>query len=102
MEVPRLEVGAYTIAMWDLSLVCNLHHSSQQHRILNLLSKARGRTWHPHAGQSDSLTAEPQRKRHSSEFLLKSWDVNVQHGDSLLILYIVCLKIAARLDLKSS
>ena len=48
-EVPRLGVElelqllAYTtvIAMQDPSLICNLHHSSQQHQILNPLSKAR-------------------------------------------------------------
>ena len=28
----------------DPSCICNLHHSSRQHRILNPLSKARGRT----------------------------------------------------------
>ena len=49
MEVPRLgaelelEPPAYTIATvtWDLSRVCDLHHSSQQCRILNPLSEAR-------------------------------------------------------------
>ena len=45
MEVPRLRVKseqqllAYkTAAMWDLNHVCDLHHSSQQHQILNPLS----------------------------------------------------------------
>ena len=45
MEVPRLEVKlelqllAYTtaIARRDLSYACNLHHSTPQHQILNLL-----------------------------------------------------------------
>ena len=49
MEGPRLgakselQLPAYTtaIAMPDLSRVCDIHHSSQQHRILNPLSKAR-------------------------------------------------------------
>ena len=49
MEVPRLGIQlelqllAYTTATatWDLSLVCDLHHSSQQHWILNPLSEAR-------------------------------------------------------------
>ena len=49
MEVPRLgvelelQLAAYTTAtaMQDPSLVCNRHHSSQQHQILNPLSKAR-------------------------------------------------------------
>ena len=47
MESSRLEAeSAYTIAIatQDPSLVCNLHHSSQQHQILNLLSEARERT----------------------------------------------------------
>jgi len=52
MEVPRLGVKlelllpAYTraTAMPDLSHVCDLHHSSWYHRILNPLSKARDRT----------------------------------------------------------
>ena len=49
MEVPRLgvesklELLAYTTATatQDLSHICDLHHSSQQRRILNPLSKAR-------------------------------------------------------------
>ena len=52
MEVPRLQVEsdlqllAYTTAtaMWDLSCICDIHHSSQRHQILNLLSKARDQT----------------------------------------------------------
>ena len=52
MEVPRLGVAselqppayATATAMKDLSDVCNLHHSSQQHQILNPLIKARDRT----------------------------------------------------------
>ena len=52
MEVPRLGVQselqplAYTtaIATRDPSCVCDLHHNSWQHWILNPLSKARGRT----------------------------------------------------------
>ena len=52
MEVPRLGVEsellllayARTIAMWDLSHVCDLHHSLQQCRILNPLNEARDRT----------------------------------------------------------
>ena len=31
-------------ATWDLSLICDLHYSSQEHQILNSLSKARDRT----------------------------------------------------------
>ena len=39
----ELQLPAYatSTAVWDLSQVCNLHHSSQQHQILNSLSKAR-------------------------------------------------------------
>ena len=52
IEVPRRrfksepELPAYTTAtaMWDLSSVCDLHHSSWQHRIINPLSEARDRT----------------------------------------------------------
>ena len=52
MEVPRLGVQpelqllAHTTAraMRDLSRVCDLHHSSWQHWILNPLSKARDQT----------------------------------------------------------
>ena len=52
MEVPRLGVDselqlpayATAIAMQDLSCICDLHHSSRQHWILNPLSKARDRT----------------------------------------------------------
>ena len=52
MEVPRLgiksklQLPAYTTAtaMRDLSCVCDLHHHSWQHRILNPLSKAGAQT----------------------------------------------------------
>ena len=52
MEVPRLEVElelqllTYTIAtaMWGLSCIGNLDHSSWQRRILNPLSEARDHT----------------------------------------------------------
>jgi len=52
MEVPRLgvetelQLPAYTTATarLDLSHICNPHHSSWQHQILNPLSKARGQT----------------------------------------------------------
>ena len=51
-EVPRLGVKselqllAYTTAtaMQDPSHVCDLHHSSWQHQILNLLSEAKDQT----------------------------------------------------------
>ena len=52
MEVPRVGVQselllpayARATATPDLSLVCDLHHSSWQYRILNWLSEARDRT----------------------------------------------------------
>ena len=52
MEVPRLGVQselqppAYSTATatWDLSRICDLHHSSWQHQILNPLSEVRERT----------------------------------------------------------
>ena len=52
MEVPRLGVElelqllayATATATQDPNHVCDLHHSSQQHRILNPLSEARDRT----------------------------------------------------------
>ena len=55
MEVPRLgaeselHLLAYIkdTAMLDLSSVCGLHHSSQQHLILNPMSEARGRVHFP-------------------------------------------------------
>ena len=42
----KLQLLAYAIATatWDLSGVCDLHHSSQQCQILNPLSEARSRT----------------------------------------------------------
>ena len=52
MEVPRLgfelklQLAVHTRATgtWDPSCVCDLHHSSHKHWILNPLSKARDRT----------------------------------------------------------
>jgi len=50
MEVPRLGVKlerqllAIAVAMPDQSHVCDLHHSSRQHWIINPLSRARDRT----------------------------------------------------------
>jgi len=56
VEVPRLRVEselqllAYTTAtaMPDPSRVCNLHHSSRQHRILNPLEQGQGSNPNPH------------------------------------------------------
>ena len=41
----ELQLPAYATAIWDLSCTCNLHHSSWQQWILNLLSEARDWTW---------------------------------------------------------
>ena len=49
MEVPRLGVKSElqlqacttATARWDLSHICNLHHSYQQHQIPDPLSKAK-------------------------------------------------------------
>ena len=51
MEVPRLvvesdmQLPAYAMvtAIWDLSRVCDLHHSLRQHQILDPLSEVRDR-----------------------------------------------------------
>ena len=56
MEIQRLGVKlelqllayATATATPDPSHVCSLRHSSQQRRILNLLSRTRGRTQYPH------------------------------------------------------
>ena len=110
-EVPRLGVElklhlpAYTTAtaVQDLSHVCDLHHSSQQHRILNSLREARDQTpvlmdtgWVclplSHDGNSrwlffEALTAcggDPCAKGHSSRYGIQgvpSWLVRlrIQH-----------------------
>ena len=59
MEVPRLEVkselqlpaNTTATAMRDLSLVCDLYHSSQRCGILNPLSRAGDQNLHPHGYQ---------------------------------------------------
>ena len=51
MEVPRqggeleLQLPATPTVRPDLSHICDLHHSSRQHWILNPLNEARDRTW---------------------------------------------------------
>ena len=73
MEVPRLGVKselhlpAYTTATatWDLSLICDLYHSSWQRQILNPLSKARDWT---HILMDRLQTSEPQQTPGSSIF----------------------------------
>ena len=68
MEVPRLGVElelqlppfAIAIATQNLSLICNLHHSSWQHRIINPLSEAKDRTCIL-MDTSQVVTTEPQQ-----------------------------------------
>ena len=70
MEVPSLEaelelqLPAYAIAteMHDYSCVCHLHHSSQQRRILNPLSKARNRTHILIDTSFEFISAVPQQE----------------------------------------
>ena len=70
MEIPRLEVKselqlpAYTTATatQDPSSVCDPHHSSGQHRILNLRSEARDRTWVLMVPSRGPQPAEPRRE----------------------------------------
>ena len=50
---------ARATATWDPSCVCDLHHSSEQHWILNLLKRGQGLHLQPHGSYSDSLTTEP-------------------------------------------
>jgi len=67
MEVLRkgveleLQLLAYAIAtaIPDPSCICSLHCSSQQHQILNPLSRASGQT-HILMDNSQFITAEPQ------------------------------------------
>ena len=69
MEIPRLgvelelQVPAYTTdtAMQDLSQVCDLHHSSKQHRVLNPLIEAKDRA-HVLMDMVRFVTAEPQQE----------------------------------------
>ena len=69
MEVPRLgfeselQLPAYATALatQDPRRICNLHHRSQQHWILNPLGKARDQTTSSWI-QSGSLTPEPRRE----------------------------------------
>ena len=70
MEVPRLGVKselqlpayATATAMQDPNHVWDLHHSSQQHQIINPLSEARDQTCILMDPSHGSLTAEPQRE----------------------------------------
>ena len=80
MEAPRLEMESevqlqgYATATTtpDPSHICNLHHSSWQHQILNPLSRARDRTassWIP----VGFVSAEPQRELAALGLLDRGW-----------------------------
>ena len=96
MEVTRLGVEselqllacATGTAMPDLSGVCNLHCSSQQHRILNPLSKARD--WTPILMDTSwvcYIIAEPQGELLlSASYQSISPNINHRNGDVFLIL----------------
>ena len=72
MEVLRLEAEselqslAYATATADLSLVYNLHHSSRQRQILNLLCEAKGlaSSW----VLAGFVTTEPQEELLNGNF----------------------------------
>ena len=60
---PKLQLPAYATAtaVQDLSHICELHHSSWQHGILNPLSEARDQTHILMNTDPGSFTAEPRR-----------------------------------------
>ena len=80
MEVPRLgvklelQLPAYTspVAMPDLSPICNLHHSSQQHRSFHPLSEARDGACLL-TDTSQFITTELPHNLLKGEKKLKSW-----------------------------
>ena len=86
MEVPRLGIQselrlpayARTTAMWDPSGVRDLHHSSQQHRLLNPLSEARDRT-HILMDTIRFITAVPRRELPVLFCLLSCFPSQSQH-----------------------
>ena len=57
----ELQVSATATAARDLSHVCDLHHTSWQHQILNPLTGL-GSDQNPHGSQSGMLTAKPRRE----------------------------------------
>ena len=71
MEVPRigvrleLQLLACATAMPDPSCVCELHHNSEQHWILNPLSEARDRPPSSYMLDAFLLRHDMERLRHS-------------------------------------
>ena len=68
MEGPRLgvkselQLPAHTTATPDPSRVCDLHHSSQQHRIFNPTDRSQEWNLCPHGHLVGLVTAEPRRE----------------------------------------
>ena len=81
MEVPRLGVQSeiqppvYTTAtaMQDSSRICDLHHSSQQHWILNPLREARDRTHNLMAPSQIRLLCATTGTPHTHPFGSPGW-----------------------------
>ena len=69
--------------MLDLSLVCNLHHSSQQHQILNPLNKARDQT---HILKDTSLVHNPLSHKRNSLKHISWYSVQIKTAVSAEIL----------------
>ena len=75
MEIPRLGVEselqllAYTTApeTLDMSYMCDLHHSSWQHRVLNPLKEARDQTYI--LKDNDGVLNPPSHNRNSGTSL---------------------------------
>ena len=70
LEVPRLGVKSElqlptcttATAMWDLSPVCDRHHSSRQHQTSHT-ERGQGSNLHPHGYWSDSFLLSQQGTR---------------------------------------
>ena len=88
----ELLLSAYTTATatWDLSWVCDLHHSSWQCRILNPLSEARDRT-HNLWFLVGFVSAAPRRELLHPLFDLYVTQLNFQ------VLYLVSLRYSFHL-----
>ena len=70
----ELQLLAYAIAMWDLSHICNLHHSPQQCHILNPLSGARD--WTPKLLDTSWVHYHWAKMRTPHLAVLKSHEIN--------------------------
>ena len=89
--------------MQDLSRVCDLHHSSQQHRVINPLSKGRDQTsWflvrfvnHCATTELPNLHIIKKKKKNFLEEMLLLWQnfqvLELSASTILFILFLVCL-----------